>query len=285
MRNFRCILVTGGCGFIGGNFVRHLFRRTGFPGSVVNVDALTYAGNRAALRDVEDEFGRDRYFFRHADINDIAALEALFREFGFELVVHFAAESHVDRSISAPRAFVHTNILGTFNLLELSRRRLADGRPVHFHHVSTDEVFGSLGPEGYFTETTPYNPGNPYAAPKAAADHLVRSYGHTYGLPITVSNCSNNYGPWQLPEKFIPLMIRNAVEGKPLPVYGDGLHVRDWLHVEDHCRAVWEIVTRAAAGDTFNVGGGNRMTNLEMVDILCGKIGRLKASVCNNGCR
>ncbi len=256
------LLVTGGAGFIGSNFVRHVLDETRFAGRVINFDALTYAANPASLADIAARHG-SRYTFVHADIRDRAAVNRAFDEFGVDAVCHFAAESHVDRSIVRPDDFVQTNIVGTFNLIEAARARMP--RLVRFHHVSTDEVFGSLGPEGAFTETTPYAPNSPYSASKAASDHLVRAYHATYGLPVTISNCSNNYGPFQFPEKLAPLMILNALEGKPLPVYGDGLNVRDWLYVRDHCVAVWRILCDGRAGDTYNVGGRSERTNLDVV--------------------
>ncbi len=208
--------------------------------------------------------------FEHADICDRQAVRRIFERYAIDTVCHFAAESHVDRSIAAPDAFVKTNVEGTFTLLEAAREQ--GSRLELFHHVSTDEVYGSLGPEGYFTEETPYRPNSPYSASKAASDHLVRAYGHTYGLPVTVSNCSNNYGPYQFPEKLIPLMILNAVAGKPLPVYGQGLNVRDWLHVEDHCRAVWAIMRKGRRGETYNIGGCCEKTNLETVGLVCDQL-------------
>lgn len=256
------LLVTGGAGFIGSNFIRHVLDETAFAGRVINLDALTYAANPAGLADVAARHG-DRYVFVHADIRDRGAVDRAFDEFGVDAVCHFAAESHVDRSIVRPDDFVQTNIVGTFNLLEAARARMA--RIVRFHHVSTDEVFGSLGPQGAFTETTPYAPNSPYSASKAASDHLVRAYHATYGLSVTVSNCSNNYGPLQFPEKLVPLTILNALEGKPLPVYGDGLNIRDWLYVRDHCVAVWRILCDGRTGETYNVGGRSERTNLDVV--------------------
>ena len=260
------ILVTGGCGFIGSNFIHFLLGRDDFGGRIVNVDKLTYAGNPENLAGVPDAYP-DRYFFRRADICDPAAMENIFSEFDIDTVCHFAAESHVDRSIAGPGAFIQTNINGTFNLLEQARAR--GDSLVLFHHVSTDEVFGSLGSEGAFKETTPYRPNSPYSASKAGSDHLVRAYHHTYGMPVTVSNCSNNYGPYQFPEKLIPLVILNALEGKTLPVYGDGTNVRDWLHVEDHCRAIWTVMQRGARGRTYNIGGDCEKQNLEVVQNIC----------------
>ncbi|PIU49249.1 MAG: dTDP-glucose 4,6-dehydratase, partial [Desulfobacterales bacterium CG07_land_8_20_14_0_80_52_14] len=230
------MLVTGGCGFIGANFIRYLLEESDFNGYVINVDSLTYAGNPENLADIPERFP-EQYRFVKADICDLGAMAAVFENYKIDTVCHFAAESHVDRSIVRPDAFVQTNIVGTFNLLQMARKHR--DRMILFHHISTDEVFGSLEKEGFFTEKTPYSPNSPYSASKAASDHLVRAFYKTYGLPITVSNCSNNYGPYQFPEKLIPLMILNAAEGKPLPVYGDGQNVRDWLYVQDHCRAIW----------------------------------------------
>jgi dTDP-glucose 4,6-dehydratase len=260
------ILVTGGCGFIGANFIRFLLAQSDFSGRIVNVDKLTYAGNPENLLGIADT-DSNRYAFVKADIGDAAVMAATFEKYAIDAVCHFAAESHVDRSIVAPDGFIQTNIVGTFTLLETARRHRE--RIQRFHHISTDEVYGSLGWEGTFTEETPYRPNSPYSASKAASDHLVRAYGHTYGLPVTISNCSNNYGPFQFPEKLIPLMILNALEEKPLPVYGDGGNVRDWLYVEDHCRAVWEIMKHGKPGDTYNIGGRCEMANIETVRKIC----------------
>ncbi len=260
------MMVTGGCGFIGSNFIHYLLSESDFSGRVVNADSLTYAGNPENLAGIQKTFG-DRYVFARADICDRTALAGLFDAYDIDAVCHFAAESHVDRSIVGPDAFIQTNIMGAFNLLELARERA--GRMSLFHHVSTDEVFGSLGEEGAFTEETPYNPSSPYSASKAASDHLVRAYHHTYGLPATLSNCSNNYGPYQFPEKLIPLMILNAMEGKPLPVYGDGLNVRDWLYVRDHCAAVWTVMKQGRPGETYNVGGRCEIKNIDVVTRIC----------------
>ncbi|HEX8948938.1 MAG TPA: GDP-mannose 4,6-dehydratase, partial [Dissulfurispiraceae bacterium] len=224
------ILVTGGAGFIGANFIRYVLGKTDFRGRLVNYDKLTYAGNLTSLEDIDAEFGGNRYFFERGDICDFERVAAVFEKHHINAVVHFAAESHVDRSIYGPKDFIDTNIHGTFNLLEAARRAWSGMKDVKFHHISTDEVYGSLGETGRFYETTPYSPRSPYSASKAASDHLVSAYFHTYGLPVTISNCSNNYGPYQFPEKLIPLTILNAVEGKPLPVYGDGGNVRDWLY-------------------------------------------------------
>ena len=263
MRN---LLVTGGCGFIGANFIRYLLEESGYAGRVINLDALTYAGNPMSLEDVAQRFG-DRYRFVKADIREPRAVARAVDEHGVDAICHLAAESHVDRSIVKPDDFVQTNIVGTVNLLEIFRARR--DRIERFHHVSTDEVFGSLGATGFFTEETPYRPNSPYAASKAASDHLVRAYHETYTLPVTVSNCSNNYGPYQFPEKLIPLMILNGLEGKALPVYGDGRHVRDWLFVRDHCTALWAVMLKGARGRTYNVGGRNEMPNIEVVQTIC----------------
>jgi dTDP-glucose 4,6-dehydratase len=260
------ILVTGGSGFIGTNFIRYLLSEADYSGRVVNMDLLTYAGNPENLSGV-DTWARGRYVFVHADICDAAAVKNVFETYQIDTICHFAAESHVDRSIVAPNAFVNTNILGTFTLLEEARRHL--NRLERFHHVSTDEVYGSLGKEGFFSETTPYDPSSPYSASKAASDHLVRAYHRTYNIPVSISNCSNNYGPYQFPEKLIPLMILNALNNKPLPVYGKGLNVRDWLFVRDHCSAVWTILQNGRSGETYNIGGECEMTNIELVQTLC----------------
>lgn len=262
MRN---LLVTGGAGFIGANFVRYWRRHHGHDGVVV-LDALTYAGNRASLEGVE------RVEFAHGDICDLSLVSRLLREYEIDTIVHFAAESHVDRSISGPDAFIQTNILGTHTLLKAARAAWLEGsgRPHRFHHVSTDEVFGSLGVgDPAFTEKTPYAPNSPYSASKAASDHLVRAYQHTFGLEVTTSNCSNNYGPYQFPEKLIPLFLINALHGRALPIYGDGMNVRDWLFVDDHCRGIDLILERGVVGETYNIGGGAELPNIQVVDTLC----------------
>ena len=267
------VLVTGGAGFIGCNFVRHLL---GSDESlrVINYDALTYAGSPANLAGLDADYA-ERYRFLHADICDEKAVAGLFAQEPIDTVVHLAAESHVDRSISAPGAFLNTNITGTYVLLQAARSAWSDRTDVRFHHVSTDEVYGSLGAEGLFTETTPYDPSSPYSASKAASDHLVRAWHRTFGLPVTISNCSNNYGPYQFPEKLLPLMICNALTGKPLPVYGDGKNVRDWLFVEDHCSALDAIVRRGTPGATYNVGGCNEWANIDIVNLLCDQLQEL----------
>ncbi|PXF60174.1 MAG: dTDP-glucose 4,6-dehydratase [Deltaproteobacteria bacterium] len=260
------MLVTGGCGFIGTNFIRYLLKESDFSGRVINVDKLTYAGNPENLFDIERDF-HERYIFVKADICDRDGIAGIFNDFEIDTVCHFAAESHVDRSIVSPDAFVRTNIIGTFNLLESAKSN--QDRLQLFYHISTDEVFGSLGKEGFFTEETPYRPNSPYSASKAASDHLVRAYYKTYGLPVIISNCSNNYGPYQFPEKLIPLIILNALEGKPLPVYGDGRYVRDWLYVRDHCIAIWELIRNGKTGNMYNIGGNNEVENINLVEIIC----------------
>ena len=259
------VMVTGGAGFIGANFLNLLVPR--FPEhQFVNVDKLTYAANLASLREVE---GLSNYTLRRVDIMDMDAVDVVFDEFEPDLVVHFAAESHVDRSILGPREFIRTNIEGTFNLLEACRKRWSSDSSGLFHHVSTDEVYGSLGETGLFRETTAYDPSSPYSASKAASDHIVRAYHRTYGLPVKITNCSNNYGPMQFPEKLIPLMILSAVERRSLPIYGQGLNVRDWLYVEDHCEAIWSVIDKGKIGCTYNIGGGNEMRNIDVVNMLC----------------
>jgi dTDP-glucose 4,6-dehydratase len=263
------VLVTGGAGFIGSNFARLLLART--AARVVVLDKLTYAGHLASLADVQAD---PRFAFVRADIADRDALDAALSAHRPDAIVNFAAETHVDRSIDGPRAFVQTNIVGAFELLEAARRHVAALDPAararfRLLHVSTDEVYGSLGATGAFSETTAYAPSSPYAASKAAADHLARAYHETYRLPVLITNCSNNYGPYQYPEKLIPLMIRNAVEGRPLPIYGDGGNVRDWLYVEDHCAGILAVLERGRPGEKYNIGGGNEHTNLDVVDRLC----------------
>jgi len=278
----RSILVTGGAGFIGSNFVR-LALATDDDVRLVNVDALTYAGHLASLEGVSEAYP-DRYLFVHADIRDAEAVRSIFAEHSIDTVVHLAAESHVDRSIDGPLDFIDTNIRGTAVLLETARSAWRDRNDVRFHHVSTDEVFGSLDSDGLFEETTPYDPSSPYSASKAAADHLVRAWHRTYGLPVTLSNCSNNYGPYQFPEKLIPLIIANAVAGRELPVYGAGTNVRDWLHVEDHCRALDLVVRMGVPGRTYNIGGSNERTNLEVVHAICDLVDELRPLPAR-GCR
>jgi dTDP-glucose 4,6-dehydratase len=263
------LIVTGGAGFIGSAVIRYLLTTTDTV--IMNVDKLTYAGNLDSLSAVANN---SHYHFAQFDIIDAAALQQLFLEFQPDAVMHLAAESHVDRSIDGPAEFIQTNIVGTYTLLEVTRRywQSLDSQAqqqFRFHHVSTDEVYGSLGKIGLFTETTAYQPNSPYSASKAASDHLVRAWYHTYHLPVITSNCSNNYGPYQFPEKLIPLIILNALEGKPLPVYGQGENIRDWLYVDDHARALYLVLTQGQIGETYNIGGYNEKTNLEVVHQLC----------------
>ena len=269
----RVVLVTGGAGFIGANHV-HLLLTEDASVRVVVLDALTYAGNLSNLAGLERR--GERFTFVHGDICDEDLLARLFSQHSIDTVVHFAAESHVDRSIDGPMAFVRTNVVGTAALLHVARKAWGARTDVRFHHVSTDEVYGSLGATGFFEETTPYDPSSPYSASKASSDHLVRAWHRTYGLPVTLSNCSNNYGPYQFPEKLIPLMISNALEGKPLPVYGDGKNVRDWLYVADHCRAVDLVVRRGRVGETYNIGGKNEWSNIDLVRRLCDTVDELR---------
>ena len=283
-RKLKNILVTGGAGFIGSNFINYLFGQSatgspefmdsGFKGKIVNVDCLTYAGNLENLSMVEEKFGKgssdQRYFFEKVDICDRSEIERIFKAYDIDTVIHFAAESHVDRSILGPEAFIKTNVMGTFTLLDVARNYWGvslDKRrdDVLFHHISTDEVYGSLGETGYFTETTNYDPRSPYSSSKASSDHIVMAYYHTYGLPITLSNCTNNYGPYQFPEKLLPLMISNIRDGKNLPVYGEGKNIRDWIYVEDHNRAVWQIVNSGKTGEKYNIGGENEWQNIRLL--------------------
>ncbi len=263
--------MTGGAGFIGSNFVRYVLAH--YPSAnIINLDALTYAGSKENLKDLPNPHS---HTLVHGDICDQALVNRLFSDHNIDVVVHFAAESHVDRSITGPAAFIDTNIRGTFCLLEAARKawiqpEAEDARSFRFHHVSTDEVYGSLLPsDPAFHEKTAYDPSSPYSASKASSDHLVRAYHRTYGLPVSISNCSNNYGPYQYPEKLIPLVMMNALKGKPLPIYGDGKQIRDWLYVEDHCQAIFKVMTEGRPGETYNIGGNNQPTNLEIVDTIC----------------
>ncbi len=260
------LLVTGGAGFIGSALVRYLIQHT--ETEVMNVDKLTYAGNLESLVDVDTS---ERYHFIQADICDRAKIAQIFDEFQPDAVMHLAAESHVDRSIDGPGDFISTNIVGTYTLLEVVRSYFYTAKKDHFrfHHISTDEVYGDLGAEGLFTEQTSYEPSSPYSASKASSDHLVRAWYRTFGLPIVITNCSNNYGPYHFPEKLIPLMILNALNGKSLPVYGDGLQIRDWLYVEDHARALYQVVTKGKIGETYNIGGHNERKNIDVINTIC----------------
>jgi dTDP-glucose 4,6-dehydratase len=271
------ILVTGGCGFIGSNFIRYLFGEAKFSGRVINLDKLTYAGNPENLADIVGQLSKEKYVFIHSDICDEKRVREIFEVYSIDTVVHFAAESHVDRSIVGARPFIETNVVGTFVLLEAAKnawKNQKEGK--RFHHVSTDEVYGSLGKDGFFVETTPYDPRSPYSASKAASDHLVRAYYHTHGLPVTISNCSNNYGPCQFPEKLIPVTLLAALNHRPLPVYGKGQNIRDWLHVADHCSAIWAILERGKIGETYNIGGDSQISNLDLVQKICDMLMELK---------
>ena len=273
------VIVTGGAGFIGSALIRHLVKQQ--LAQVCNLDKLTYAGNLESLKEVEDS---PLYHFARLDICDHEGVKQLFDQFQPDAIMHLAAESHVDRSIDDPLCFVKTNVLGTANLLQCALeywRKLTDERKAsfRFQHISTDEVYGSLGRDGFFTETTPYDPKSPYSASKASSDHLVRAWGHTFKLPVLLSNCSNNYGPYHFPEKLIPLVILNALDGKPLPIYGKGDNVRDWLYVEDHAKALWLINQKGMPGETYNIGGHNERTNLQVVQTICRILDELKPKV------
>lgn len=271
------IIVTGGAGFIGSAVIRHIIKNTN--SYVLNIDKLTYAGNLESLAEIEDSAN---YSFKQIDICDATAIEQAFNEFQPNLIMHLAAESHVDRSIDGPAEFINTNIVGTYTLLEIARKYWqglddADRSSFRFHHISTDEVYGDLeGTTDLFTEKTPYAPSSPYSASKASSDHLVRAWYRTYGLPVVITNCSNNYGPYHFPEKLIPLVILNALDGKPLPIYGRGDQIRDWLYVEDHARALYKVVTEGAIGETYNVGGHNEKQNIEVVKTICQILDELK---------
>ena len=266
------LLVTGGAGFIGSNLLHHIIERTEIE-RLVNLDCLTYAGHLLNLEGVSQH---PKYVFEKADLRDKSAVVGVVERHAITHVMHLAAESHVDRSITGPADFIHTNVVGTFNLLEACRAAWpATSSNFRFHHVSTDEVYGSLGPSGHFTEATPYAPNSPYSASKAASDMLVRAYHHTYGLPVVLTNCSNNYGPYQFPEKLIPVVIQSVLGRKPVPVYGDGLYVRDWLYVRDHAAALWLVLTRGRTGETYNVGGHNEWANLRIVELICDYIDEL----------
>jgi len=271
LRKLTNILVTGGSGFIGSNFIRYTFRETSFKGTVVNLDNLTYAGNNDNLKDVGKDF-KDRYCFELGNICDRDKVNTILEKYEIDTIINFAAESHVDKSIIQAEEFVKTNVLGTFILLDAAMRYWQGRDDTLFHHISTDEVYGSLPETGYFYETTPYSPRSPYAASKAASDHFADSFFHTHSLPVTVSNCSNNYGPYQYLEKFMPLMITNILEEKALPIYGDGRNVRDWLFVDDHSSALWLILNKGRLGEKYNIGGENEWENLQLVNLLCEKV-------------
>lgn len=264
MSENKTIWITGGAGFIGSHAVRHFLLHYDY--NVVNIDALTYAGNLANLADVEHH---PRYHFVHADITDPEAIQSALYQYPADWIIHFAAESHVDRSIMDPLTFIKTNVMGTANLLMAARKAWTDKTGKLFYHISTDEVFGSLGKEGFFTETTPYDPRSPYSSSKAASDHLVRAYYHTYHLPVIISNCSNNYGPYQFPEKLIPVVIQNILNKKPIPVYGDGSNIRDWLYIQDHIEAIDLIAHHGKRGETYAIGGHNELKNIDLVRLLC----------------
>ena len=279
----KSVIVTGGAGFIGANYLHTLFADENFSGKILNIDKLTYAGNLDSLQDLESKYGNSSYNFVRADICDAEKMKEVINQFKPDTIVHFAAESHVDRSIDGPMEFVKTNLVGTATLLNAALEyyrtlQEAEKKNFRFHHISTDEVFGSLGESGMFTEETAYDPSSPYSASKAGSDHLVRAWQRTFGLPITISNCSNNYGPYQFPEKLIPLMILNCLAHKPLPVYGKGLNVRDWLFVTDHCEAINIIIRKGKFGETYNIGGHNEMKNIDIVTTICKILDELEPS-------
>jgi dTDP-glucose 4,6-dehydratase len=276
------LLITGGAGFIGSNVVHQVIGRPGVE-KLVNLDCLTYAGHLINLKGLERN---PKYVFEKADLRDKSAVLDILRKHAVTHVMHLAAESHVDRSITGPGDFIHTNVVGTFNLLEACRALWpAPAHECRFHHVSTDEVYGSLGPSGYFTEATSYAPNSPYSASKASSDMLVRAYHHTYGLPTVITNCSNNYGPYQFPEKLIPVVIQSLLERKPVPVYGDGMNVRDWLYVRDHAEALWTVLTRGRVGETYNIGGHNEWANLRIVELICDLIDEMAPRLGGNSRR
>ena len=259
------IVITGGSGFIGSNLIKYMINKYKNY-NIINVDCLTYAGNQSNLVDIEDEIN---YFFENVDITNFQSMKHIFEKYQISGIIHLAAESHVDKSIQNPAKFVQTNVIGTFNLLELVREYHENGFKCRFHHVSTDDVYGSLGSKGYFTETTRYSPNSPYSASKASSDHFVKAYVETYGIDAVITNCSNNYGPYQFPEKLIPLTISNIISGKNIPIYGDGLNIRDWLYVIDHCEAIDTVFHKGDKGDTYNIGGHNEWTNIDIVNLIC----------------
>ncbi len=272
------LLITGGAGFIGSNVIHHVIDRPEVT-RLVNLDCLTYAGHLVNLEKVSQH---PKYVFEKVDLRDKAAVLDVVQKYSITHVMHLAAESHVDRSISGPGDFIHTNVVGTFNLLEACRALWGDAKfkaqnpEVKFHHVSTDEVYGSLGATGFFTETTPYAPNSPYSASKASSDFLVRAYHHTYGMPAVITNCSNNYGPYQFPEKLIPVVIQSVLALKPVPVYGDGMNVRDWLYVRDHAEALWTVLRHGKSGETYNIGGHNEWANIRIVEVICDLIDEMQ---------
>jgi dTDP-glucose 4,6-dehydratase len=277
------LLVTGGAGFIGSNVIQHVIDRPEIA-KLINLDCLTYAGHLANLETVRDN---PRYTFEKIDLRDREIVRAVFRKHQITHVLHLAAESHVDRSISGPGDFITTNIVGTFNLLECCREfwcvaDIGQQKPNRFHHVSTDEVYGSLGPTGYFTESSLYAPNSPYSASKASSDMLVRAYHHTYGLNTVITNCSNNYGPYQFPEKLIPVVIQNLIHREPIPVYGDGMNVRDWLYVRDHAEALWQVLQCGIAGETYNIGGHNEWANIHIVQLICDLVDEFRPDLGGN---
>ena len=270
MAKSKKLLITGGCGFIGSNFIKDQIERTN--NTILNIDKLTYAGNTENLLDIKNN---DRYIFNHLDICNRESIEKIILNYKPDAIIHFAAESHVDRSIDSPLKFVNTNILGTANLLVISNMIFKINNKFKFLHISTDEVYGSLGNKGFFTEETPYSPNSPYSASKAGSDHLVRAWGKTYGLPILITNCSNNYGPLQFPEKLIPLIIANCIDQKPLPIYGKGDNIRDWLYVGDHCSAINTVLKNGEVGQTYNIGGNNEIKNIDIVLTICKTLDKL----------
>ena len=265
------IIVTGGCGFIGSNFIINELKKT--KNKILNLDLLTYAGNIKNLKTINNH---ENYSFVKGNIADYECVRSIFNNFAADILINFAAESHVDRSIDRPNDFINTNVIGTLNLLQCSRKNFKKNRNFKFLHVSTDEVYGSLGKNGLFTENSPYLPSSPYSASKASSDHLVRAWGETYDLPFLITNCSNNYGPFQFPEKLIPLIIANCIDNKPLPIYGDGNNIRDWLYVSDHCSALSEVLKKGQIGETYNIGGNNEMTNIDIVTKICKILDQLR---------
>ena len=269
MRKLKNICVTGSAGFIASNFIYYLLDELKFNGKIIGVDILTKSSNLNNLNSIVKKYGSSRYFFIEKDINNKLDMDNAIKNYDIDTIVHFAANSHVDTSIESPDEFIKTNIVGTYTLLEVARKNWKDRKDVVFHFINTDEIFGTLKDGGQFYENTPYNPRNPYSASKAAADHLVNAYFHTFGLPVTISNCSNNFGPFQNPEKLIPKVITNIIKKQPIPVYGEGKNIRDWIYVKDHCSAIWTILNKASDGSRYNVGGGHELTNIDLVRMIC----------------